>query len=94
MLNSVKISIIANHCTVDKVSFVAKDGKEQTLFKQEAYVELGQVYPVKIMVPIESPMHAYVPADYLLNLESFRVSSFGALEINPYNTTLVKIEDK
>jgi hypothetical protein len=70
---------------------IQKTGEIKQFHHQFGYASLGDAYPVKVKLSIESPAQAYPVGLYELDISSFQVGKFDALEINPFNLTINKV---
>lgn len=89
----IQIEIIENANAVQSRSFTnQKTGEIKQYYNQYGYVHLGEAFPIKMKVPVESPAQAYPVGKYQLSLQSIRVGRFDALEIDPYNIILEPLQ--
>lgn len=56
---------------------------------QEAYVDLGGLYPEQIELPLRAPVDAKQAGKYTLDVSNFRVGKFKNLELNPFEIRLI-----
>lgn len=75
----IHIEILSNEVFVSRGS---KGDRSYEFHKQEAYVHLGQKYPVRARIRIE-PGKPYAPGVYTLAPSSFWVDRYGELRLNP-----------
>lgn len=74
------------------------DGSAVTVRKQEAYLHDGHTYPQRFYVGVGKDetgnfKQDYAPGFYSLSASSFRIGAFDALELDPYNVVLVRLDD-
>ena len=67
---------------------IEKTAKGTELRKQQAAIDQGNDYPLPFKVTVQEP---YKPGRYTLHPDSFRVTPFQTLELNPYNTVLIPV---
>jgi len=91
MSTGIQVDIIQGTNDVISRTVTDKNGQQKQYFNQFGYVYLGDAFPVKIKIPLESPAQAYPVGEYELNIRSLRVGRFDALEIDDYNIKLDKI---
>lgn len=70
----------ANVDTKEGVS--KKSGQPYKIREQELWVHLGQAYPVRIVHSLGNDASPYPVGVYTLGTDAFRVSRFGALEVD------------
>ena len=63
--------------------------KGTVLIKQQAALDQGRDYPLPFNLTVKDP---YPPGTYLIAGESFRVTPWGGIEIDPYNLKLVPVK--
>jgi len=88
----IKVSIIQDTDDVHTRNATSKDGQPVQYYNQFGYAHLGDAFPVKIKLPIESPAFRYPVGDYKIALSSFQVGRYDSLEINSFNLKLTKLE--
>lgn len=76
----IHIEILSSEVLVSRGT--SKDGRPFEFHKQEAFVHLGQKYPVRSRIRIE-PGKPYQPGIYALAPNSFWVDRYGELRLNP-----------
>lgn len=76
----IRIEILSEEVVVSRAT--SKDGRPLEFHKQEAFVHLGQKYPVRCRVRVE-PGKPYPPGNYTFALSSFWVDRYGELRMNP-----------
>lgn len=74
------------------------DGSSVTVRKQEAYLHDGHTYPQRFYVGIGKDESGnfkpdYSPGFYSLAAASFRIGAFDALELDPYNIVLARLDE-
>lgn len=88
-----KIEIVAGANEVESRNVTDKQtGAIKAFYNQYGYAHLGGAYPVKMKIPLSSPVDAYPVGEYQLDLSSFRIGRFDALEINPFNIKLTPLK--
>jgi hypothetical protein len=75
----IRIEILSDEVFVRRVE---KEGRLYEFHKQEAFVHLGQKYPVRCLVRVE-PGKQYSPGIYILDRSSFWVDRYGELRLTP-----------
>uniref|UniRef100_A0AAU8B508 DNA-Binding protein G5P n=1 Tax=Dulem virus 57 TaxID=3145768 RepID=A0AAU8B508_9VIRU len=68
-----------------------KTGKPWNIRTQEAYVNLGGMYPTSFNVRLEEGQPKYPAGRYLVHPGSFKVSEYGDLKVD--NVVLVSFEE-
>ena len=70
---------------------ISKTIKEKTYYSQKAYIDLGGPFPVEFDLPIEAPVNANpIGKGYVLCPSSFKVNQYGNLELDKYNTKIIR----
>ena len=75
----IRIEILSDEVFVNRG---VKGDRSYEFHKQEAYVHLGQKYPVRARIRIE-PGKPYPPGVYTLAASSFWVDRYGELRLTP-----------
>lgn len=75
----IRIEILSDEVFVTRA---LKEGRSFEFHKQEAFVHLGQKYPVRCRVRVE-PGKPYAPGIYTLASSSFWVDRYGELRMTP-----------
>lgn len=91
MSTGIQVDIVQGTNDVISRTVTDKNGNTKQYFNQFGYVHLGDAYPIKIKIPLESPAQAYAVGEYELNIRSLRVGRFDSLEVDSYNIKLDKI---
>lgn len=59
-----------------------KTGQEYSIREQEMYVDLGQAYPVRIVLGLGKEQGPFPVGRYVLDKTCFRVNNFSGLEVD------------
>ncbi|HEB5398756.1 single-stranded DNA-binding protein (plasmid) [Escherichia coli] len=58
-----------------------KSGKPYTIREQEAYIDLGGVYPALFNFNLEDGQHPYPAGKYRVHPASFKINNFGQVAV-------------
>jgi len=58
-----------------------RTGKAYTIREQEAYVDLGGVYPALFNFNLEDGQHPYPAGKYRIHPASFKINNFGQVSV-------------
>lgn len=70
----------------------SRQTQKGTRYFQTAYCHLGRAYPEMMEIPLRNPAEAYLPGDYELSADCYRVGKFRNLELNPFELKLLPVK--